>query len=92
MNASEFEKQLKEIEEETWEKVVALVFKAREDEFGHSDGNEMVSFADDPNWQRKADALGELCGWIYDRINGKTRLSRGSMTKKIRRALGYSYP
>lgn len=93
MKASEFDEELKKIELETWDKVSSLVFKARNDELIEGqDDNKPVSFADDPNWQRRADALGELCGWIYDRLHGKTRLDRGSMTKKIRKAIGYTYP
>ena len=30
--------------------------------------------------------------WIQDRLEGKYPKSKGSMTKKIRKALGYSYP
>ena len=30
--------------------------------------------------------------WIQDRINGKKPKDRGSLTKKIRKALGYTYP
>ena len=29
--------------------------------------------------------------WIQDRINGKMPSDRGSLTKKIRKALGYTY-
>ena len=29
--------------------------------------------------------------WIQDRINGKMPRDRGSLTKKIRKALGYTY-
>ena len=29
--------------------------------------------------------------WIQDRINGKMPTDRGSLTKKIRKALGYTY-
>lgn len=29
--------------------------------------------------------------WIQDRINGKMPKDRGSLTKKIRKALGYTY-
>ena len=30
--------------------------------------------------------------WIQDRINGKMPRDRGSLTKKIRKALGYTFP
>ena len=30
--------------------------------------------------------------WIMDRLNGKYTNDRGSLTKKIRRALGYTLP
>ena len=36
----------------------------------------------------------DLClkgAWIQDRINGKNRRDRGSLTKKIRKALGFTF-
>ena len=30
--------------------------------------------------------------WIQDRVNGKMPRDRGSLTKKIRQALGYTFP
>ena len=92
MTRAEFELQLSKIVDETNEKVVTLVLKAREEEFGEFDMDKPMPYADDPNWERKADSLAEMCGWIYDRMNGKTRLDKRSMRRKIRRALGYTYP
>lgn len=92
MTADEFGKRLNEIEAETWGKVTTLVSQAREEDGKEYDGYEPVSYHDNPNWQRHADALAELAGWIYDRMNGRNRLDRRSMTKKIRKAIGYTYP
>ena len=48
----------------------------------YSFGNNIEKFSDD------------LClkgAWIQDRINGKMPRDRGSLTKKIRKALGFTY-
>lgn len=92
MNSKTFTEELEKIYREANEKVVALVNKAQEEEGLSWDTTENVSFADDPNWNYKADAFAEMGGWIYDRLNGMTRLDKKSITKKIRKALGYSYP
>lgn len=92
MDSKTFSDELEKIYRETNEKVVALVNKVQEEEGLGWDTSESVSFADDPNWNYKADAFAELSGWIYDRLNGMTRLDKKSVTKKIRKALGYSYP
>lgn len=92
MDVKEFDTQLREILNETNDKVVQLVIEARNSHADGWDGRKPVSYADDPNWQRAADGFAEMTGWIYDRMHGRNRLHRQSMTKKIRKALGYSYP
>lgn len=92
MTPKEFEIKLYKIELETWDNVSVLVNQARLEELGEGHDDKPISYADDPNWQRRADALGELCGWIYDRMHGKNRGDKRSMTRKIRKALGYTYP
>jgi len=46
---------------------------------------------DNGDFGRRLDALAERRGWIEDRLNGRTWSNR-KCTKKIRRALGYTYP
>ncbi len=41
--------------------------------------------------ERISDSLAMRGAWIIDRINGKLPRDRGSLTKKIRKALGYTY-
>ena len=92
MDAKVFADELEKIYREANEKVVALVNKAQEDEGLSWDTSEAVSFADGQYWSYKADAFAEMGGWIYDRLAGRTRGHKKSMTKRIRKALGYSYP
>ena len=92
MNAETFNNELRKIYDETNEKVVALVNKAQAEDGFTWDTDKSASFANDSNWIRSADDFAEMTGWIYDRLRGKTRFDRGSMTKKIRKTLGYSYP
>ena len=44
------------------------------------------------NIEHFSDHLCTSGAWIQDRINGKMPRDRGSLTKKIRRALGYTFP
>ncbi len=39
-----------------------------------------------------SDSMCKSGAWIQDRINGKYPKDRGSLTKKIRKALGYTFP
>lgn len=92
MTNEEFARDLANVVEVSRVKVVELVTDAQNAEGLAYDTTESVSFAEDPAWQRQADALAELAGWIHDRLHGRNRLSRGSVTKRIRRALGYTVP
>ena len=93
MDAKTFETRLKEITEKANREIVELVLEARKEEFGSEfgfDGKQSLSFADNPQIERLADSLAETCGWIYDRLNGMTRLDKKSMTRKLRKVLGYN--
>ena len=92
MNASEFNEQLKDLTDNFREQVASLVMQARADTEDGEFGKDPVTWVDNPNWERTVDGIAELAGWTHDRLNGRTRLDRRSMTKKIRRALGYTYP
>lgn len=92
MNARQFADELGKIEEETRNKVVELVNRAQAEEGLGWDTDKPISFVDDPNWNYKADGLAEMAGWVYDRLAGRNRLHKKSVTKRIRKALGYSYP
>ena len=43
------------------------------------------------NIEKFSDSMCLSGAWIQDRINGKMPTDRGSLTKKIRKALGYTY-
>lgn len=44
------------------------------------------------NIEKFSDSMCKSGAWIVDRINGKMPRDRGSLTKKIRKALGYTFP
>lgn len=92
MNARQFADELQKINNETMDKVRELVNRAQADEGLSWDTDQPVSFCDDPNWERLADDLASMGGWVYDRLNGRNRLHKKSVTKKIRKAIGYTYP
>ncbi len=50
----------------------------------------MYSFSN--NIEKFSDSMCKSGAWIQDRINGKMPKDRGSLTKKIRKALGYTFP
>ena len=43
------------------------------------------------NIEKFSDSMTLSGAWIQDRINGKTWNNRSSLTKKIRKALGYTF-
>jgi hypothetical protein len=94
MKAEEFDARLKEIVVRTEREVMLLVEEAQLAE--HKQGlasEEPVSWVDAPaEWERTADRLAVLGGWIYDKLNGRRRSDVKSTVKKIRKALGYTYP
>lgn len=94
MNSEKFQTELQKILSKAHEKVVALVSQARLEnlaqENDNSDSPLDCSFTDNPMIERTIDGFVELGGWIYDRLNGKTRIDKKSMTRKLRKVLGYT--
>ena len=94
MNQQEFTSELESIVRDTREKVVALVQRARQDDDKTcSDDSRPLPFAYDFrfNSESTVDSLALLAAWIYDRVSGYTpRKTRGNLTSKIRKALGYT--
>lgn len=45
-----------------------------------------------PDVERCIDDLAVRAGWIYDSLNKKTKKRGMSVTQKIRKVLGYTYP
>jgi len=71
--------------------VVKLVQAAQESEGLNWDTNKAVSWADD-QYDHEVDNIVQIGGWIYDRLHGMNRLSRKSLTKKLRKVLGFTCP
>lgn len=88
MNRQEYLEEMKKLDNEfdaLWRKIVDATIEFRKDaQDKDSDIPETV--------EKIADDLCLSGAWIYDRLNGKLPRDRGSVTKKIRKALGYTYP
>jgi len=55
------------------------------------DNPEKTMYSLNNNIEHFCDHLALSGAWIQDRINGKMPKDRGSLTKKIRKALGFTY-
>lgn len=55
------------------------------------DNPEVTMYSFQNNIEHFSDSLCLKGAWIQDRINGKMPKDRGSLTKKIRKALGYLF-
>ena len=71
--------------------VVELVHRAQEEEGLDWQTDKPVSWADD-QYDHEVDNILQIGGWIYDRLHGRNRLHRKSLTKKLRKALGFTSP
>lgn len=92
MTDSEFANRLDVLVDDFNKEVVKLVHEARERNGLSIDTIKPISFAKDFLWQDAADRIVCIGGWIFDRLNGRNRLHRNSMTKKLRKVLGYTNP
>lgn len=90
MTQQEFRENLHRICEAPKEALKELVVRARVEEFGYWEGEAQLPWADEWGWEDELDSLIEVCGFVYDRVNGRNRLSRNSTIKKLRKALGYN--
>ena len=97
MTDEQFSNDLKQIVEQARVQIVALMERARDEDVGCGGfmGDAPVSWAhaEGYGWDRTADQLAELGGWVHDRLRGTNRThKRQSVTVKIRKALGYTCP
>lgn len=92
MNALEFNERLRALQAQFNADVVKLVHEAQESNGLGIDTTIPLEFHDDPTTERIVDDIACMAGWIADRLKGINRLHRKSLTKKIRRALGYTSP
>lgn len=70
-----------------WRNVHELVMELSESEENTKKGYMNIL----PDVARVIDHLAQTCGWIYDSINGIPKRGK-SITEKIRKVLGYTYP
>lgn len=89
MLKSEFDAELEKISDEAQARVVALMDRARTENADGENGTKPLDFE---IGERAVDRLALTVGWIYDRARGVNRMHPSSMTKKIRKALGYIVP
>jgi hypothetical protein len=89
-----FERELQIIVDDTNDRIAALINRVRTERLGEYAGSQevdsLVNYNRHQGWKRSADQLAQIGGWVYDRLNGKTAADRGSVSTKIRKALGYS--
>lgn len=91
MNGAKFAGDLQALVNKFNEEVVTLVHKAQEEDGLSWDTNKPVSWADD-QYDHDVDNIVQIGGWIYDRLHGINRLHKKSLTKKLRRVLGFTSP
>lgn len=84
-----FRHRMESIAEQAWESARKLVQEAQAQHGLGWDTKESVPF-DVDSYDKVIDRFATLTGWIYDRMQGKNRFSRGSMEAKIRKVLGYN--
>lgn len=92
MTPEEFTERLQAIADRANADAVKLVHEAQERAGLGISTDKPLPFADNPNTERAVDTLATVAGWVSDRLHGINRLHRKSLTKKIRRALGYTSP
>ena len=96
MKPSDFAEKLEEITRRYNDELTALVHQAQTDEFGADGWNTKQPLPGYPEDWKIDDAISNIIGhgaWVYDRIRGMNRLTkRGSLQKKVRKLLGFTYP
>lgn len=95
MTADDFDKRLRAIYDAATKQVVEVMERARTENADGIAGYDPLDFiggGGGQDWGRTADAFVCLGGWIYDRAAGKHLQDKRTMTKKLRKVLGYTYP
>lgn len=93
MNIKDFNDELRGIVEDFNNKIVELVHRAQKEDGKEVNTDEPISWAYELEYyDQYIDQILFIGSWIHDRMNGKTRYSKKSLTKKIRKVLGYTYP
>ena len=76
--------------EERFDKLLRKIFDDTNKYIEKNPEDSMYGFQN--NVLNFSDYMCKSGAWIQDRINGKMPRDRGSLTKKIRKALGYTFP
>ena len=92
MNSKEFTNQLDKLIDDFNKEVVELVHEAQIEDDLDIMTDKPISWVGEFDWQDVTDRIVLIGGWVFDRLNGRNRLSKRSMTKKLRKVLGYSQP
>lgn len=92
MNSKEFAKRLDILIDNFNREVVELVHEAQIEDGLDIMTDKPVSFVGDFEWQDVTDRIVLVGGWVFDRLNGRNRLSKRNITKKLRKVLGYTQP
>lgn len=92
ITGEEFAARLDKLVTDFNEEVVKLVHASQASRGLNIDTNEALPFAEDNSIEEQVDRIACIAGWIADRLCGRNRLHKKSLTKKIRRVLGYTYP
>jgi len=93
MTAAIFAERLRALQNKFHEEVVHLVMEAQTSHgLDIATDEAMDEIATDDRVENVVDDIVTTGGWVADRIRGINRLHRKSLTKKLRRALGYTCP
>ena len=92
MTRDQFSERLSRISNGLRAELVDLISTAQKEQGLDTNTNKPLSFNDDPNIEYLIDDIVCMGGWVSDRMNGINRLHRKSLTKKLRKALGFTAP
>lgn len=96
MDAEVFAEKLENIVRRYNDELTILVHQAQIEEFGSDGWNTPYPLTGYPENWKIDDAISNIIGhgaWVHDRIRGLNRLSkRGSLQKRVRKLLGFTYP
>jgi hypothetical protein len=93
MTEQEFNERLELLVRDFNDKVVTLVHECQDRDGKDWQTDKPISWVGiNYDIDRSIDNIITIGGWVYDRLHGNTRLSGRSLTKKLRKVLGYSYP
>lgn len=90
MTKEQFNKRLTALTERVRKSTVALVRQARDENADGMCGDKPVDFADSPEIERLCDSFCMMGAFLQDRLTGLGPTSKLSVSRKVRKALGYT--